>query len=60
MFRATEPREFAFQFRHLGAKDELAVRQDRVEPAPQIVPDPRLLSRQVEKRNGRFCHGHGL
>ena len=50
---AAEPRQFGLQFGHLGAEDELAVRQHAIQPPAQFARDARLLRLQVEERNGR-------
>ncbi len=51
MLRAAELRQFGFQFGHLGAEDELAMRQHRVQPPAQVGGDARLLRLQVEERD---------
>ena len=50
MFRAAEACQLAFQFAHLGAKDELAVLQDGIQAAAQIDRDAGLLRLEVEER----------
>ncbi len=47
--RATELGQRGFQLGHLGAKDELAMREHPIEPPAQFARDPGLLRPKVEK-----------
>ncbi len=47
---ATERREFLLKLRDLRPKNELAMRQHRIQPLAQDRRDPRLLGFQIEER----------
>ena len=52
MLCTTQHRQGCFQFRNLGAEDELAMGQHAIQPRAQVGGNTRLLRLQVEERHG--------